>query len=90
VRPELVASRYVHISANNLFKIGGHSRVCKKIICKIWREVNEQIHIAIGPALFSYDGAEYRDMNNASLPKFGFMGPQTTENVREERHKDVS
>jgi hypothetical protein len=90
VRPKLVAPCYVHISANDVFEVGRHSRVRKKILCEIRREVDEQIHIAVGTAFFSYNGAEDGDMNDASLAKFGFVSAEAAENVREERHKDES
>jgi len=84
--PQTVASRNVHVSAHNLFKVGCYSRVSKKVAGDIRREVNEQVHIAVGSVLLSHNGAEDRNVDNASLPKFGFVGAESEENAREKRH----
>jgi hypothetical protein len=87
--PETATSRNVHVSSNDLLEVGCHAGVRKKVVGDIRREVDEQVHIAIGSVLLSHNGAEDRNVENASLPKFGLVRAKPDENAHEKRHRVV-
>src|SRR5665213_1057529 len=55
VGPKTIALRYVHVTAHNLFEVRRDSCVRKKVLREIWREVDEQIHVAVCSILISYN-----------------------------------
>ena len=86
MRPQPVASRDVGISTHDLFKISGYSRVGEEVVGNRGGEVDQQVDIAVLSILCARDGAEYRDVDHAALPKFHFVGAEVCEDTREQGH----
>ncbi len=86
MRPQAIASRNVDVSTHDLFEIGCDSGVREEIASHIRREIHEEINIAIGTVLRTYDRTEHRHVQDAALTQFDFMGTETREDVREKRH----
>ena len=84
--PEPITSRDIHVSSDDFFQICCYPRIREKIGGDVRRKINEQIHIAVGSAIASNDRSEDGNMNHASLPKFGFVGPELGEDAGEQRH----
>ena len=86
VRTEAVAPRDVNVLPDDLLEVRRYSCVREKVVGHAWREIDEQVHIAVGSVLGTHDRAEYRDVNYAALTKFDFVGAKLREDVREARH----
>jgi hypothetical protein len=86
VSTEAVAPRDIDVLSHNLFEVSRDSCVRKEVVGHTWREIDEQIHVAVGSVLGTHDGAEYRDVNDAALAKFTFVGAQFREDVGEKQH----
>lgn len=83
---EAVAPRDIDVLAHDLFEVSRYSRVREEVVGHTRGEIDEQVHIAVGSVLRTHDGAEHRDVDNAALTKFDFVGAEFREDVREERH----
>ena len=88
MRPEAVAPGDVDILPNDLFEIGRCSGVREKVVGHAKGEIDEQVHIAVGPVLRPHDRAEHRDVDNAARTKFDFVGAELREDGRKERHEE--
>ena len=86
MRTEAVAPRDVDVLPHDLFEISRYSCVREEVVGHTRSEIDKQVHIAVGSLLRTHDGAEHRDVDNAALAKFDFVGAEFREDAREERH----
>ncbi len=86
MRTEAVASGDVDVLPHDLFEVSRYSRVREEVVGYTRREIDEQVHIAVGSVLRTHDRTEHRDVDNAALTKFDFVRAELREDVREERH----
>ena len=88
VGAEAVAPGDVDVLPHDLFEVSRDSRVREEVVGHARGEIDEQVHIAVGSVLRTHDRAEHRDVDNAALTKFDFVGAELREDVREERHRE--
>jgi len=62
--------------------VGRYSGVREKVVGHARGEIDEQVHIAVGPVLRPHDRAEHRDVDNAARTKFDFVGAELRDGVR--------
>lgn len=87
MRTEAVAPGDVNVLPHDLFEVSRYSGVREEVVGHTRGEVDEQIHIAVGSLLRTHGRTEHRDVHNAALTKFNFVGAELLEDVREERHE---
>jgi hypothetical protein len=87
VRTEAVAPRDIDVLSHDLFEVSRDSCVRNEVVGHTWREIDEQVHVAVGSVLGTHDRAEYCDVNYAALTELGFVGAEFREDVREARHR---
>lgn len=87
MRTEAVAPGDVDVLPQYLFEVSRYSSVREEVVGHPGGEVDEQVHIAAGSVFRTHDRAEHRDVDNATLTKFDFVGAELREDVREERHE---
>ena len=74
MRPQAVASRHIDILSHDLLEIGRDSRVREEVRRCLRREVDEEVHSAVGAILVSHDRPEDRDMDDPPLAEFELVG----------------
>ena len=79
---EAVAPRDIDLLSHDPFEVSRDSCVRKEVVGYTWREIDEQVHVAVGSVLGADDRAEYRDVNDAARTELDFMGAESCEEVR--------